>query len=95
MEYKIPVHPLFETGALYITPPALEAFSQPFLFDCLLAHMSGQWGELDQEDKEANDAALVHGLRIVSSYKDENDSTLWIITEADRHATTLMLPSDY
>jgi len=57
-------------------------------------HRSGDWGDLCAEDAEANDAAVKHGGRLLSSYK-VGEEVVWIITESDRSVTTLLLPEDY
>ena len=63
----------------------------------LRRHLQGDWGELDHEDKHSNDQALRLGNRLHSSYDTPmcDEPRLWIITEADRSVTTLLLPSDY
>jgi hypothetical protein len=58
-------------------------------------NQSGDFGDLDEADREANQAALRYGTRLLSSYVIDEDCTLWIITEADRSATTLLLPEEY
>lgn len=58
-------------------------------------HAKGDWGDLDVEDLQANDAALKSGGRLVSSYRTESGTKFWIITEADRSATTVLLPEEY
>jgi hypothetical protein len=69
---------------------------------CLLRHISGDWGDLDDEDKQANDQALVLGARIISAYHlpSFNRLKIWIITEAanshgERYCTTILFPSEY
>ncbi|MBJ7223580.1 MULTISPECIES: hypothetical protein [unclassified Brenneria] len=62
----------------------------------LRRHLSGDWGDLDENDRQLNDAALASGEdRLFSSYQVDRDLTLWIITEWDRSVTTLLLPSEY
>lgn len=61
----------------------------------LLRHLGGDWGNLCDEDKRLNDAALKSGDRLLSSYEVTPTLTLWIITEGDRSVTTLLLPSEY
>jgi hypothetical protein len=61
----------------------------------LRRHLSGDWGDISEDDRNANARAIVDGDRLFSSYKVSDDLTLWIITEADRSATTLLLPDDY
>ena len=57
--------------------------------------MTGDWGEMDAEDRAANDAALVYGQRVMSAYTTPKGVKLWVITEADRSSTCLLLPEDY
>ncbi|MGD9728599.1 MAG: hypothetical protein AB7R40_22980 [Nitrospiraceae bacterium] len=58
-------------------------------------HLSGDWGDLSDDDRRSNAYALENGQQILSSYKVAPDLTLWIITEWDRSATTLLLPEEY
>ncbi len=87
----------FDLGAVVATPSALEALatSKRTPAEFLNRHANGDWGDLDDGDRQANDQALRRGGRLLSSYHLDADTTLWIITEADRSATTLLLPSDY
>jgi len=62
--------------------------------NCLNRHMNGDWGDLCEDDKKANDSALVHGDRLLSSYIVEGKK-VWIITESDRSATTILFPYEY
>jgi hypothetical protein len=57
-------------------------------------HATGDWGEMCEEDKQANEDALIHGNRLFSSYT-EGDWKIWIITEWDRSVTTILFPSEY
>ncbi|MBI2851973.1 MAG: hypothetical protein HYX84_02550 [Chloroflexi bacterium] len=71
-----------------------------FAAGSLKRHLSGDWGDVDAEDKRTNDAALNQGMRILSAYNDKRFSghgisTIWIITEADRSATTILFPDEY
>ena len=63
----------------------------------LRRHFAGDWGDLEYYDRTSNQHALANGDRLLSRYKldDDIESELWIITEADRSATTLLLPSEY
>ena len=87
----------FRLGQTVATPGALEALGQagqlPFHF--LARHARGDWGELCPADKRANDRALREGDRLLSAYKTLTGERLWVITEADRSATTILLPSEY
>jgi hypothetical protein len=58
-------------------------------------HGAGDWGELDQEDKDANERALAEGTRLLSAYTTSTGIKIWIITEWDRSYTTALLPDDY
>jgi hypothetical protein len=93
----LPTIPLFPAGQITATPGALamleHAKKTPFEF--LSRHLRGDWGDLCQQDKAENESSLKHGYRLMSSYRIDEIETLWIITEADRSATTMLLPSDY
>ena len=91
----IPLTPKFELGEVFLTANAVATFTSDVLLACLDRHADGDWGDLDPEDKEANDSALESGGRILSSYQIPEAGKLWAITEHDRSATTLLLPSDY
>ena len=86
----------FETGEFYITAgvDALVKDNRVELLQLLARHMNGDWGDVCEEDKQSNNEALLHGNRLLSSYSLCNE-TVWIITEADRSATTILLPSEY
>jgi hypothetical protein len=60
----------------------------------LSRHASGDWGELDAHDRRENGRALKNGRRILSSYP-VGEQRVWVITEADRSVTTLLLPEEY
>ena len=75
-----------------IIDPDFDSFAD----ECFIRHICGDWGDLEPEDAELNEQALVHGDRLFSSYIYEpTGEKLWIITEADRSATTILFPSDY
>ena len=88
---------LFSLGQTLATPGALRALEQagqsPLEF--LRRHQTGDWGELCDEDKRENEFSLKHGFRILSAYRTTADVRLWVITEADRSATTILLPEEY
>lgn len=92
-----PAKPLFSLGQVVATPGALEALASagqtPDEF--LRLHVVGNWGEVDDEDKQANEDALSTGARLLSAYRTSKGEKLWIITEADRSSTCLLLPSEY
>ena len=85
----------FLSGDVYSTPGAAKQISSNEMSRALVRHLSGDWGDLDQEDKSANDDALKRGGRLLSAYKTESGTKFWILTEADRSATTILLPSEY
>lgn len=70
----------------------LESGEDPLSY--LSRHASGDWGNVDAHDRKENELSLKHGWRIVSSYQI-GEKTIWIITEADRSVTTILLPEDY
>jgi len=87
----------FLLGRTVATPGALRALEQanqnPFEF--LQRHQAGDWGEVCEEDKRENEFSVRNGFRILSAYRTRNEVKIWIITEADRSATTLLLPHEY
>lgn len=88
----------FEMGQCVATPGALEALKEASVSatDFLRRHQSGDWGDLSEEDRRENELSLREGFRLLSAYKLENTGVkIWVITEADRSATTILLPSEY
>lgn len=87
----------FALGRTVITPGAIEALQlagqTPTEF--LSRHISGDWGELSDEDVKENELSLEQGFRLLSRYQTSKGECLWIITEADRSATTILLPIEY
>jgi hypothetical protein len=73
---------------------ALERAKQPPT-GFLARHAIGDWGELEPTDVAENEYSVAHGFRLLTSYKTEAGEKIWIITEADRSATTLLLPEEY
>lgn len=94
---SLPTIPLFPAGQIVATPGALALLEQakksPLEF--LSRHLRGDWGELCADDKTENELSLKHGYRLMSSYPVTDAEKLWIITEADRSVTTLLLPTEY
>ena len=94
---------LFPLGQIVSTPDALAACSPVYRAHCLNRHARGDWGNTCDEDKEANNQALLDGSRVLSAYpidptkpsKGFGENCLWIITEADRSVTTFLLPDEY
>ena len=93
----------FRLGQIVLTQGAMAALSQPGTnwTQLLARHAHGDWGEVDQHDKQMNDDAIRDGNRILSGYKLFANkpygygNQVWIITEADRSATTILLPDEY
>jgi hypothetical protein len=87
----------FSLGSLVATPAALEALARagqsPAEF--LDRHAAGDWGEVSPGDARLNDAAVRDGERILSAYKTKAGERIWIITEADRSSTCILLPEEY
>lgn len=92
----------FDIGHVVATPGALEALARNNTsgIQYLRRHATGDWGIVCEEDKQANQAALETGARLLSAYLLPDETKLWIITEAtddhgNRAATTLLLPDEY
>ena len=85
----------FPSGQIVITPTALNTLNQTDVNTAMVRHLRGDWGDVDEEDRRTNDQSLKHGARLLSVYHTANGTKFWIITEADRSATTILLPSDY
>ena len=88
--------PLFDLGQLVATPGALAALEKTGqnAMEFLSRHVRGDWGDLPKEDKDENQLSLAKGFRLLSSYRT-TAGTIWVITEADRSHTTLLLPEEY
>ena len=88
---------LFELGTIYITPGAIEALKESNQngTDFLKRHQNGDWGIVDKRDENENEISVTQGFRILSAYMTNKGEKLWIITEADRSSTTILLPSEY
>ncbi len=91
--------PLFDLGRVVATPGALEllAATETDPAELLERHQGGDWGEVPPEDARENARSLKYGWRVMSSYPVGEDAgrKLWIITEADRSSTCILLPEDY
>ena len=88
---------LFPLGQVVATPGALAAIEnagqQPG--DFLARHVSGDWGDVPPEDIDENEFSLKHGLRLLSAYHTSAGKKFWVITEADRSSTCILLPEEY
>ena len=89
--------PLFSLGEVVATTGALDALveANAAALDFLVRHRHGDWGDLDAEDRQANEHAVHEGMRILSAYHLSTSVKLWFITEHDRSVTTLLLLSEY
>lgn len=89
--------PKFGLGQIVATPGAVAAFElcSETPADYLRRHQAGDWGEVCDEDRQENEFSLLHGFRLLSAYTLANGTRLWVITEADRSSTCLLLPSEY
>ena len=87
----------FALGQTVITPGAEEALqiAGQTAIGFLRRHLAGDWGDLSDEDVRENELSLEQGFRLLSRYETANGERLWIITEADRSATTILLPIEY
>lgn len=82
-------------GSVLITPNAMSKLSNADVLSAISRHARGDWGVVNAEDKLANERALIEESRLLSSYRSLSGVKFWIITEADRSATTVLLPEDY
>jgi hypothetical protein len=91
------IKPLFELGQVVGTPGAIQALidAEQDPGKLLRRHMTGDWGELDDEDKEENELSVREGFRILSAYRLNSGVKVWLITESDRSVTTILLPREY
>lgn len=98
--------PRFKLGQTVYTPGAKEAMERYHInpFDLLKRHVTGDWGDVCPEDAQANEEALQDGSRLLSAYvlqpplsesKALASAKVWVITEADRSVTTILLPEEY
>ena len=89
--------PLFDLGQLVATPGALAALEKtgqsPMEF--VSRHVTGDWGELSEEDRKENQLSLERGFRLLSSYRTNANEVVWVVTEGSRTHTTLLLPEEY
>lgn len=85
----------FNPGRFLITRHAQIALHPDDVRTALGRHLAGDWGDLDAHDRQENERSVAQGGRLFSSYRDRRKTRFWIITEADRSATTVLLPEDY
>lgn len=85
----------FELSRTVITSEALARLHPADIVLGLSRHAAGDWGNCSRADRNENERALVDGARLFSVYQDRRGTKFWVITEADRSATTVLLPGDY
>lgn len=97
MQSKHTIKARFDLGNIHATPGAFELLDGNVELAALLVqrHAMGDWGDICLEDVGLNNQALKLGGRLMSVYKLPLAGTLWVITEADRASTTLLLPEEY
>ncbi len=105
MDALFVINPVFTTGQIFATRGVFDLAQENsdfarFLQESLTRHVRSDCGDVDDEDKETNNQALKAGDRLLSAYNDDRFpkngiATIWIITEADRGATTILFPDEY
>ena len=89
--------PLFPLGVVVATPGAIEALekAKTSAWDLLRRHVAGDFGEVDQDDWQANLEAIKDDARILSAYTLTTGERIWVISEADRSSSCLLTPQEY
>jgi hypothetical protein len=85
----------FPLGQVVITSNAQQTIAPAEVSEALARHAGGDWGELCKEDRQLNENSLKEGGRLLSAYAAKDSTKFWIVTEADRSVTTVLLPEDY
>ena len=85
----------FRIGHIVATPNALTKLAQDDILAGIRRHQAGDWGDVPEEDREENELSLQQGFRLLSAYSSAQGVKFWIITEADRSSTCVLLPEDY
>jgi hypothetical protein len=85
----------FRLGQIVSTPNALSRLAEEDILMGLKRHQGGDWGDVSESDRQANERALIEHTRLFSVYHAISGTKFWLITEADRSATTVLLPEDY
>lgn len=85
----------FRLGHIVSTPNALSQLSNEDILAGIQRHQAGDWGDVDEHDRQANDRAIIEDTRLLSVYHAADGAKFWIITEADRSVTTVLMPEDY
>ena len=87
--------PRFSLGLLCITPNAASTIPPDEVRKAVARHAAGDWGTLDEHDRQENERALRLGGRLFSAYESSSGPKFWVITESDRRTTTVLMPEDY
>lgn len=90
-----PKGPLFELGQVVITPGIITGLTTEEVEKAIRQHHQGDWGEVNSFDWRENEKALVKGCRLLSTYLSDTGIKFWVITEADRSSTCVLLPNEY
>lgn len=85
----------FPLGQTVATSNALSKLTRDDILKALSRHVTGDWGEVCEEDRQENELSLKEGFRLLSVYQGAAGTKFWIITESDRSVTTVLLPKDY
>ncbi len=85
----------FRLGKIVSTPNALDRLTQEDILMGIQRHQAGDWGDVSEDDRTKNELSLKQGLRLWSVYHAGNGVKFWLITEADRKVTTVLVPEDY
>lgn len=85
----------FTLGRVYATPAVIQKVPSSEIHAALRRHETGDWGEVDAGDQQANEQAIIEGTRLLSAYRSACGLKFWIITEANRSATTVLFPAEY
>jgi hypothetical protein len=86
---------LFELGQVVSTPGALEALTRDDITKALGRHHRGDWGDVKPDGWRENELSLREGFRLFSVYRGKSGTKFWVITEADRSSTCVLLPDEY
>ena len=85
----------FRLGKIVSTPNAVEQLTQEDILIAIGRHQAGDWGDMDEHGRDENELSLKLGMRLWSVYHAANGVKFWLITEAERSHTTVLLPEDY
>ena len=93
--YQLDVGPMFRLGQVVVTDQATAQLTLDDVMFALRRHVRGDWGEAGVCDRRQFRRARLDGCRVLSAYRAANGTRFWVITEADQHRTTVMLPEDF